>query len=466
MNDMSGGVSIGPVAARSLGPSFGKADAPAGKTPPIRALQRELRGPLVLGLSTIALFFVAGGIWAATAPLSGAVIASGIVSPESSRQTVQHLEGGIIREIRVREGQRVRAGDVLVVLEHIRAEAEAGARMSRYRTLVAMEARLRAEHAGMEMVTFDHPALADRGNSEIRAAVQAERDQFEARRESVITREAILRQRMAQFATQVQGLERQLEGTKRQSALIAEEIASVVELYNRGLERKPRLLALRREQARLLGSEGELLARVARTKQAIGETKLQIANLKSERMEEIDSRLSEVIAKRTELEMEMQASMDRLRRTQILAPVAGTVLALRYKTTGGVIGPGEPILDLVPLEGDLVIEARVRPNDIDEIRTGQSAYIVFPSFAQRNLKRIEGIVQRYSPDALEDKRTGERYYSARIAVDRKHLEAVAPEIELSPGMPAEVFIGTQERTMLEFLIQPFLLTLERAFRES
>jgi HlyD family type I secretion membrane fusion protein len=412
------------------------------------------------------LFFVVGGIWSATAPISGAVIASGVVSPERSRQTVQHLEGGIIREIKVREGQRVRAGDVLVVLERVRAEAEAGARMSRYRTFVAVEARLQAEHAGMERVAFDHPALADRNNREVRAAIQAQRNQFEARRESMVSRRAILRQRIAQLATQVEGLERQLKGTKQQSALISEEIAAVRTLYDKGLARKPRLLALRRERAKLLGTQGELVARIARTRQAIGETRLQIANLKIERIEEIDSRLSDVIAKRTELEKEMRASMDRLRRTQIHAPVSGTVLGLRFKTTGGVIGPGQPILDLVPVKGNFVIEARIKPNDIDEIRNGQSAYVVFPSFAQRNLKRIKGVVQRYSPDALEDKRTGERYYSARVVVDRQHLKAVAPEIKLSPGMPAEVFIGTQERTVLEFLLQPFLITLERAFRET
>jgi HlyD family secretion protein len=355
---------------------------------------------------------------------------------------------------------------VLVVLERIRAESEAGARTSRYRTLVAIEARLRAERANMESVTFDHPVLADRKNQEVRDAIQAQRNHFETRRESMISRQAILRQRIAQLATQVQGLERQLTGTKQQSALIAEEIASVRKLYDKGLERKPRLLALRREQAKLLGTEGELVARVARTSQAIGETKLQIANLKIERIEEIASKLTDVIAKRTELEKEMRASMDRLRRTHIRAPVAGTVLGLRYKTTGGVIGPGEPILDLVPAEGDLVIEARIRPNDIDELRSGQSAYVVFPSFVQRHLKRIEGVVQRYSPDAFEDKRTGERYYSARITVDRKRLNAVSPQIHLSPGMPAEVFIATHERTMIEFLLQPFLMTLERAFRES
>ncbi len=429
-------------------------------------LGRELRGPVTLGLSAMVLFFVVGGIWAATAPLSGAVIAPGIVSPESSRQTVQHLEGGIIRELRVREGQQVQAGDILVILEGVRARAEAGARMSRFRALLATEARLRAEHAGEDTIDFSHPALSDRANPEVRDAIQAQRNQFQARRESAASREAILRQRVVQLETQIVGFQRQLKGIRQQRGHIAEEMADAETLLAKGLQRKPRVLQLRREQAKLLGSEGELVARIARTGEAIGETKLQAVNLKIERMEEVDTQLVELIGKRTELVVEMRASFDRLRRTEIRSPIAGTILDLRYKTIGGVIRAGEPILDLVPLAADLVIEARVRPRDIDDVRAGQNAYMVFPSFAQRNLKRIEGKLQSVSPDALEDERTGERYYSARVTVDRVYLRKVAPEIKLAPGMPAEVYITTRERTFLEYLIQPFLQTLERAFREG
>ena len=191
-----------------------------------------------------------------------------------------------------------------------------------------------------------------------------------------------------------------------------------------------------------------------------------VINLEIERREEIDTQLSELIGKRAELEKEMRVSFDRLRRTEIRSPVAGTVIDLRYKTPGGVIRAGEPILDLVPLAAELVIEARVRPRDIDDVYAGQNAYLLFPSFAQRNLKRIEGRLQSISPDALEDARTGERYYSARVTVDRAYLKKIAPEIQLSPGMPAEVYIATRERTVLEYLLQPFLQTLERAFRES
>lgn len=438
----------------------------ADEAPYCVPLGRRLRGPLALGLSAIVVFFVLGGAWSATAPLSGAVIAPGIVSPESSRQTVQHLEGGIIRELKVREGQQVKAGQPLVVLEGVRAEAEAQARMSRLRALLASETRLRAEHAGKDDLAFDHPILADKSSPEVRDAIEAQRNQFHARRDNAANRIAIMRQRISQLETQIIGLQRQLKGTREQQVLIAEEIADVAGLLAKGLQSKPRLLQLQREQAKLLGIEGELVARIAQTEEAIGETKLRVMNLKSERMEEIDTQLSEVISRRAELENEMRASLDRLRRTEIRAPVAGTVIDLRYSTTGGVIRPGDPILDLVPLADILIIEARVRPGDIDDVYSGQNTYVVFPSFAQRNLLRIQGRLEQVSPDALEDERTGERYYSARVTVDRHYLTEIAPEISLAPGMPAEVYIATEERTFLEYLIQPFLQTLERTFRES
>ena len=429
-------------------------------------LIQEVRGPLVLGLSALALFFVIGGIWAATAPLSGAVIAPGVVSPESSRKTVQHLEGGIIRELKVREGQRVKANELLVIMENVSAQSEVGALTRRLRVLVATEARLRAERTGSATIDFSHPSLSDRTNPDVQASIEAEINQFQTRRENAINRTAILNQRIAQLDKQIDGFRRQLQGVMQQFVLIKEEIEGVDELYKKGLARKPRLLALQRSEAQLRGSEGELVARVARTEEAIGETKLQIINMKIEHQEEINQQLSGVRGTRSELEEQIRTSLDRLRRTEIRAPVTGTVLSLRYKTTGGVIRPGEPILDLVPLDGELVIEARVATNDGDNVQSGQNAYIVFPSFSQRNLKRISGKVERISPDTLEDNRSGERYYSARVTVDRRRLHEIAPEIELAPGMPAEVFIETGERTMLEYLMQPFLQSVERAFREK
>lgn len=429
------------------------------------ALRRELRGTFWLGMAILVLFFGVGGIWAATALLSGAVIASGVVSPEGSRRTIQHLEGGIIREILVKEGSKVKAGEPLLVLADVGAQAEVAALTTRLRALAATEARLSAERLGLKQPLFDHPSLRDRNEAEVRAAIEQQINTFKTRQSAEENRKQILIQRIAQLEQQNVGAKRQIEGIRRQLELIREEILAKRELYEKGYETKPRLLALQRAEAELVGSEGELLARIARNNEAIGETRLQITNLVAQRREEIDRELAETQAKRSELEAQINASLDKLVRTTVVAPVDGTVLALHFKTLGGVVRPGEPILDIVPDEEDLIIDARVRPTDIDDVHAAAEAYVMFPSYPQRRMIRVPGKVERISADALTDPRTGEPYFAARIVVDREQLKELDPFVELSPGLPAEVYIATVDRTFLDYLLQPFLFAIERSFRE-
>ncbi|WP_420347702.1 HlyD family type I secretion periplasmic adaptor subunit [Pelagibius sp.] len=431
----------------------------------VAPLRSDLRSTFRIGFAAVVLFFGLGGGWSATAPLSGAAIAPGVVSPEGSRQTVQHLEGGIIRQILVREGDQVDAGDTLVVLEDVAARAEAGALMSRLRTLAAREQRLEAERSGAKVIAFTHFSLQRPDDQEVLAVLAQQRDQFETRAANDESRRAILKQRSAQLEQQIAGARRQLAGTRRQADLIREEIKVAEYLVQRGYERKPRLLALQRAEAELVGTEGELVASIARSKEAIAGTELEILSIKTERIEEIASELSDVRAQRIEVEKQIRESLDRLQRTEIPAPVDGTVFDLRYKTTGGVIGPGEAVLDIVPAKDKLVIDARVSPGDIDDVRSGLSSYVVFPSYPQRHLLRIDGRVTQVSADALEDERSGEPYYLAKVEVYREKLEAIAPQIQLTPGLPAEVFITTEERTVLEYLLQPLQQTLERSLRE-
>ncbi len=433
---------------------------------PVRPLRKELKASFWVGVSVIVLFFVVGGGWSATAPLSGAAIATGVVSPEGSRQTVQHLEGGIIRQIVVREGDTVLAGDRLVILEGVAAKVEADALTNRLRTLAAQEQRLDAERSGTAAIAFSHPALKNTADSEVRAILAQQRDEFATRAANDESRRAILKKRSAQLDKQIAGAQRQLAGTRRQAALIREEITMVERLVRRGYERKPRLLALQRAEAELVGTEGELVANIARSQEAIAETELAILNITTERLEEVASELSAVRAERLEVEERLKESLDRVDRTEIVAPVDGTVINLRHKTTGGVIAPGEAVLDIVPAEDKLIIDAHVSPHDIDDVRIGLSAYVVFPSYPQRHLMRINGRVTHVSADALEDERSGTLYYLAKVEVDRERLNSVAPEVELTPGLPAEVFITTGDRTLLDYLLQPLRETLERSLREQ
>lgn len=431
-----------------------------------RPLRPQLYGPLEIGLAVMFLFFGVGGGWAALAPLSGAAIAPGVVSPEGSRQTVQHLEGGIIQTILVRDGARVEAGQVLMVLQGIGAQAEVGRLTERLRSLAANEARLRAERENADTVEFTHPILANRDDPSVANTIAGQLNQFETRRAGDESREAILQQRVYQLDRQIVGSRRQLEANRRQQSLVAEEINDVERLVERGLERKPRLLGLQREQASLVGEEGELESTIARSEEAIGETKLQIVDIRIQKTQEIETELSEVQTERGEVEEEIAASRDRLFRTDILAPVAGTVLNLKFKTPGGVIKAGDQVLDIVPAADELVIEARLPVTNIDEVSAGQDATVMFPALPQRNMLRLQGEVINVSADALENEQTREQYYLTKIQVQRADLEAALPGAELTPGMPAEVFIATHERTMLDYLLQPLLSTFERTFRES
>lgn len=429
------------------------------------SLRRELRGPASLGVVILVGFFLLGGGWAATAPIAGAAVAPGVVSPEGSRQRVQHLEGGIIQQIRVREGDRVEADDVLVTLAGVGAQAEAGQLTGRLQALAATEARLQAERSGDGSIDFRHPALARRDDPEVSKLIEQQNNQFATRNANDESQEAILSQRIAQLRQQIAGAEKQLESVRRQNELIGQEVLIVKDMVEKGYERKSRLLALQRTEADLLGQEGELLSRVARAEEQIGETKLQIVNVKVKRKEEVDQQLSETQAKRSEVEQQIKESLDKVARTSIVAPVSGTILDMKFKTTGGVVRPGEEMLSIVPDRDELIIDARIGPRDVDDVRPGQHAYVIFPSFPQRNLHRIDASVRSVSADAFQDEKSGERFYTAKIEIDRKQLERLDPNVVLTPGMPAEAFISTIERTVLEYLVQPFLYSVEHGFRE-
>lgn len=439
-----------------------KAEPLPDRPPSLRA---ELKGPMRFGLAVVFLIFCVGGGWAYTAPISGAAIAPGVVSTGTSRRTVQHLEGGIIRDILIRDGDDVQAGDTLVLMEDVDVQADFGVLMSRLRSLVAEEARLWAERDQTDLIDFSHPALANRQDPLVREVIRSQTNKLRSRRENDASRIAVLEQRIAQLERQIAGLNRQLESNRSQQSLIAEEIADLSQLVEKGLAQKPRLLALQRTQAELIGNEGRLEASVAQTGEAIGETKLRVISLRDERDEEIAEDLAQVQAQRGQVDEQLREVRDRLARTTITAPIAGKVIGLKFKTLGGVIPSGEPILDIVPAEDELIIEARISPTDIDDVEMNSPAYVTFPSLPQRRVLRIEGRVSSISADALTDPTTQVSYFLGRIEVDRESLQA-AGGITLTPGMPAEVYIETQERTVLNYLLQPFLQSVERSFREN
>ena len=427
----------------------------------------SVKGPLLLATVILVGFFGVFGGWAALVPLSGAAIAPAVVAPSGFRKTIQHLEGGIVSQIRVREGSTVEAGDVLVVLDDVRTRAEYNTARARLAASLAKAARLTAEQQGAETAELPAELLAQaEQDPAVRALIDAERDSLAARRQALTDQLAMRDGKVAQAKADLAAYEGSLASIDRQIELIGEEEATVVDLVQKGLDRKPRLLALQRARADLDGQRNTAVANGARTRELIAATMTEREALLSGRAEEVATGLADARAAANELQAAVQAARDRLQRTVITAPVAGEVVDLKLRTLGGVVTPGEAIMDLVPRDEPLVIEARVSPKDIDVVHAGLSADIHLTAFHTRHMPRITGEVRQVSADRLTDAKTGEPYYTAEILVDMAKVREKTPEVHLTAGMPAEAMIITGERTAFEYLIEPIKNSFRRSLRET
>lgn len=428
------------------------------------SLARVTRGTRVLGYAVIVLFFGGFGTWAALAPLAGAAIASGVVSPEGSRKTIQHLEGGIIEAIHVREGDNVDTGTPLVTLRNTRALARYEELAERRNFLLALEARLTAEQLGASEIAFPEE-LSSGSNPKVDLTINTQRALFKDRSEVQQAREQIMQQRIAQLDEEISGLEEVIVSQNVQLDLIASEIDSTRELRSKGLARQSVLLELEREQAKITGEMALNKASIARNRQRIGETELQLLATRQQLKEEASTELAELRTELTAIESQLPERADTLARTVVFAPIAGKVLNVRVTTeAGGVIGSGEPILDIVPNDAALLIDARVRPQDIDTVLPGMRAQVVLTAFNQRYLPRIWGNVLTVSADRLVDEKTDVPYFLAKVAIDPGELDTISKDLKLVAGMPAEVMIYTGDRTLLDMLARPFSDSLRRSFR--
>lgn len=423
----------------------------------------SLKAPLLAGALAAAAFFGGFGGWAATAPLAGAAVAPAVVVPDGSRKTVQHLEGGIVGRILVKDGDAVAAGQPLVELDPTRSRAEHATLLTEWRALAAAEARLEAEQAGADAVRF--PAELERARAEpaVGRLLAAELDRFASRRRALADQEALLRDRVGQGEAEIGGHQAEIGSADRQLALIAEESRGVRELLAKGYATKPRYLALERARAGLDGSKATAQAATARARQTVAESRQQIVVLGSQRADDVAKDLADTRRQLAEAGEKLAAAADKLGRSTVTAPVAGTVVDLRAKTPGGVLDPGAPILDLVPAADALVLEARVAPTDVDEVHAGLEAQVHLLAYRSRAMPRIGGRVLEVSADRLTDPHTQQPYYAARIAIDAATLPA---DVRLAAGMPADVLIVTGERTFVDYLLQPVRDTLRRGGREG
>ncbi len=423
------------------------------------------RGPIIVGLVILLVAFGGFGSWAALAPLSSAALAPGVVVVEGSRKTVQHLEGGIIKEILVTEGSTVEAGEVLVRLDETGPKTLYNLLLGQYLAGIALEARLIAERDLSESIAFPAELLDEQDDFKVADIIAGQNRLFEARRKSLEGQIDILKQRSTQYEEEVSGLNAQLAATRRQLALIRQELAIVKDLYEKGHETKRRMLALQRAMAGLGGEQGELISDISRVKQRIGESELRIIDLQNSFQREVVGQLRDIQTKISDLSGRIHSQKYTLQRLDIRAPQTGVVVGLKIHTTDGVIGPGMPILDIVPTGDRMIIEARVKPYDIDIVYAGLAAQVRLTAYKRRSTPMVYGHVIHVSADRFVDDLSGVAYYLAKIEVDPSSL-ALLDDVKLYPGMPADVMIETGQRTALEYMMSPIMNSVHKAFREQ
>jgi len=425
------------------------------------AVRRHARA----GLAVVVLMFGGVLVWAATADLSGAVVASGFVTVESNVKKVQHPTGGVVGELLVREGQEVAAGQIVLRLDETATRAGLRILSNQLRQLEGRRARLEAERGeGLDLAFPPSLLAAAATDAEAARVVQGERAVFETRRNARNGQKSQLRERISQLAREIEGLSAQLEAKEKELALIRIELKGVEDLYRKNLLPITRFTLMQREETRLLGERGELISRIAASRGRISETELQILNLDQDMRSEVARDLREAEGRIAETAERLVAAEDQLRRVELRAPVAGSVNQLAVHTVGGVVQAGELLMTIVPRDEPLTVEARVSPLDIEPVRKGSAATVRLTALNQRTTPELEGVVDNVSGDLVRDQATQSAYYAVRITLPPSELAKLGAS-KLIPGMPAESFIRTDPRTVFDYLVRPLRDNLARAFRE-
>ncbi|KUM26158.1 hemolysin secretion protein D [Mesorhizobium loti] len=427
--------------------------------------RRSIRRNLLGGTTVAALLVGGAGVWAGTADISGAVISRGAVVVETSEKKVQHPTGGVVGKIFARDGDRVRAGDILVQLSDTIPRASLAYVTKNLDELYARKSRLEAERDGSERIVLA-PELAARMNEpEIAATVASEQRLFDLRRVEVSGNKARLRERIEQLGKQIEGNSAQESAKAKEIELINDELVDIRSLVEMKLTLKSKLTEYEREATRIEGERAQLVASMAQAKGAVAEVELQILQLDKQFSSETGSELRDVEAKIAEFEEKKVAAEDQLSRIDIRAPSSGTVHQSSIHTVGGVIGAGEPIMLIVPDTDTLTVEVKAAPQDIDQLSIGQRALLRFTAFNVRTTPETEGVVSMISADVTHDQRTNEVYYEVRITPDLKDLKKLG-SVSLIPGMPVEAFIRTGDRKVFSYLMKPLTDQMMRAFRDQ
>ena len=429
--------------------------------------QREIR----LGTAIAILFFVLFLGWAAFVPLDAGVHAIGQIAVSGNRQTVQHRDGGVVTAIHVREGQHVKAGEVLIELSAPELKAAERALTSDYLTLLAQRARLLAERSGQR--GFAPPpefaSLSPQDRSIAEQVLQLQRSEMQARSGAVSAQQLVLGQRAQQLVQQQSGFSKQRQSLVEQQRMIAEELAGLKSIAEKGFASMNRVRALERAQADLQGQEARMLSEYARAAEGIGETRMQSLSVSRNRLEQVETDLKDTQTKLSEVLPKLVATREQLEHSLVRAPATGQVVGLSVFTVGGVVTPGQKLMDIVPDGRELVIQAQLNPSDADDVYAGQQAQVRFTSVHNRSLPLFSGTVRTVSADSFTDEKTGRSYFRAELIVPESEMSKVRSVLgrgELRPGLPVEAVLKVRKRTALQYLIEPLSGALWRAGHED
>ncbi len=420
---------------------------------------------IVVGCAVVAFLAIGLGGWASTAEISGALIAQGSLVVDSNVKKVQHPTGGVVGEVRVRDGDHVKAGDILVRLDETVTRANLAIVTKSLTELYARRARLAAERDGADSVAVPKELANKADDPDVVEALGSERKLFELRRKTRLGQKDQLQQRIKQLNEQIAGLTAQQDAKSKEISLIDQELQGVRDLWAKNLVQINRLTSLEREAARLQGERGQLIASAAEAKGKIVETQLQIIQVDQELSSDVAKELRETDSKVGEYVERKVTAEDQLRRTDLRAPQDGVVFQSTVNTVGGVIAAGDTVMLIVPESDTLLAEAKVEPKDIDQVQFGQPVILRFSAFNMRTTPEINGTVVRVGADTTTDQRTGQSYYLVRIAMTANEIGRLG-DVKLTPGMPVEAFIQTGQRTLVSYLVKPLRDQLMRAFREK
>ena len=437
-------------------------------SPPSKELigqKPPLNRPILAGIIVIFVFIGIFGCWISLAPLKSAAIALGVVSVDTNRKTIQHLEGGIIEEILVRDGDKVTTGQVLIRLDKTQPQAKLKVINGQRLAALALKERLIAEREKKSVIQFRSPLLKNNTNKNIREIMAREIEIFQGRRQKLTEERAILKKQILSLKAKIKGEVGRVESEEQRSALLDKEISFIKPLTAKRLTTRTRLLKLQRTRATLKGQIIQGLANISSFKQEIQKLNLEITALSTKAINQINIDLKEVQKVLLDIPEKIKSASDVLARTEVRSSLDGTIVDLKVHTTGGVIGPGDPLMDVVPAGEPLIIEVRIDPSDIDVIREGLPVEVRFTALNQRNMSPIMGTLTAFSADRLVEARTAKSYYLGRVEIKETQWGKL-PDITIMPGMQTEVMILTGENTVLQYLLKPITSSFNRAFRDD